>query len=162
MNQNKYLLVIGGLIILCLILFINQCKQPVTEKPKVDTVRTVNTVDKPIYLTKWKAKLDTITVETVIHDTLRVEKVVTAKADTLITKDSSSVKIKYYFPPLNYFDVDLKIKEKNTTIMITKETEKPQSFWDRFGWGIQAGFGTGLINKQFDVYLGVGVHFRVK
>ena len=162
MTLNKAYLIIGILAVVVGILTINNFKKPSITAPKIDTVKVVKTIDKPIYLTKWKAKLDTISVETVKHDTVTVEKILVAKADTLISKDSSSVKIKYYFPPLNYFDVDLKIKERNTTLTITKEIEKPESFWNRFSYGIQVGFGQGLINKQFDIFVGIGVHFRIK
>lgn len=126
---------------------------------KVDSVY----VDKPIYITKIRAKLDTLLVPDIIikRDTVWKSQIV-ASADTLITRDSSSAKIKYFFPPLNYFDVDLKLREKVKTITITKEIPTEPSFWDRFGWSIQGGFGYGLINKQFDVYIGLGASFRIK
>lgn len=49
----------------------------------------------------------------------------------------------------------------------TKETTiiEQKSFWQRlfgsFHYSIQSGFGMGLIHKQFDVYVGVGVSYDI-
>jgi hypothetical protein len=67
---------------------------------RVDTVR----IPKTVYVTKLQAKLDTIYVN---NNPVQV-----AKADTILQKDSSKIKISYYFPPLNYFEAKFDIKEK--------------------------------------------------
>lgn len=161
LQNNTYKLIIGGLIIAVVILFISYLRKPTTiNVPQIDTVKTVQYIQKPVYVTTLKAKLDTLILESVKSDTVYKEVIITASADTLLVKDSSYIKVKYHFPPANYFDIDAQIKERQTTLTITKE--KPETFWDRFGYGLQAGFGTGLINKNFDIYFGIGVHFRIK
>jgi len=74
---------------------------------KTDTV----TVVKNNVITKWKAKLDTVYVDSM--------EVVKASADTVLTQDSSSVKVSYLFPPLNYFDVEFDLREKTIYEEIT-------------------------------------------
>jgi len=164
MDKKNIYWLIGGIVLTVLVWnFIIDRRQETKVVSKTDTLTVIKTVNKPIEIIKWKAKLDTIKVPEIIniHDTIWTSQIV-ASADTLLTKDSSSVKVKYFFPPANYFDIDLKIKEKITVNTITKEVIKPESFLDRFGYSIQGGFGYGLINKTFDVYVGVGVHFRIK
>lgn len=164
MNKKNIYWLIGGIILTVLVWnFIIDRRQEVKVVSKTDTLTVIKTVNKPIEVVKWKSKLDTIKIPQVvnIHDTVWTSQIV-ASADTTFKKDSSSVSVKYFFPPLNYFDVKLNLKEKIITNTITKEVLKPDSFWDRFGYSIQGGFGYGLINKTFDCYIGVGVHFRIK
>ena len=61
-------------------------------------------------------------------------------------------------------DPDLFFLIKSTTINTTvKETITIQkrTFWQRFGVSAQTGIGMGLLTKQFDVYVGIGVHFEI-
>lgn len=62
------------------------------------------------------------------------------------------------------FDPDLYFLIKASTINTTvKETITIQkrTFWQRFGVSVQSGMGMGLITKQWDMYVGVGVHFQI-
>lgn len=81
-----------------------------------DTLTVRDTVYKPKQVTveKLKSVLDTVYVNN--------EPVITANADTLLLKDSSRVKVKYYFPPVNKFDIEFLLKEKIVNV-ITKITE---------------------------------------
>jgi hypothetical protein len=74
---------------------------------KRDTVNHVDTVKVPktIFITKWKARIDTIKVGP-------DSGIVVARADTLIKKDSSTVKVSYYYPPKNIFEIIWDIKER--------------------------------------------------
>lgn len=71
-----------------------------------DTVYHVDTVRVPkiIYIQKLHAKLDTVFTDS--------SKVLVAHADTTIQKDSSKIKVSYYFPPQNYFEIMLDLKER--------------------------------------------------
>jgi hypothetical protein len=68
------------------------------------TVHDTTFVKKPVYVTKWKAEIDTVIVDN--------EKVLVAKADTTIQSDSSKIKVSYYFPPKNFFEIALDLKER--------------------------------------------------
>lgn len=71
-----------------------------------DTVHQVDTlrVPKIIYVQKLHAKIDTVFIDS--------SKVIVAYADTTIQKDSSRIEVSYYFPPQNYFEIILDLKEK--------------------------------------------------
>lgn len=82
-------------------------------------------------ITKWKAAIDTVYIDSTA--------VLVAKADTTISNDSLSFSVKYFFPPLNYFDVnyDLKLTTITDTVTIldstfvevTKPILKDNWFW---------------------------------
>jgi len=164
MDKKNIYWLIGGVVLTVLVWnFIIDKRKSDSIISKTDTLTVTKYVDRPITITHWKAKIDTIQVKTLIRDTIYQDiPLIFASVDTLLQKDSSLLKIKYYFPPANYFDIDLKIKEKITVSTITKEVLKSESFWDRFGYSVQGGFGFGLINRNFDVYVGIGASFRIK
>ena len=74
---------------------------------KRDTVTHVDTIKVPktIFVSKWKARIDTVKVGP-------DSGCIVAKADTIIQKDSSKIKVSYYFPPKNTFEIILDIKER--------------------------------------------------
>jgi len=117
-NNNLTLLLIilllGGIIGY----FVSRSFHPTENTVTIDTVKYVDTLylQKTETITKWKAKLDTVKVT--VNDTV-FQKIEVASADTLLEKDSNKVSVKYYFPPLNYFDVKFDINEK-----IVKETKE--------------------------------------
>lgn len=45
---------------------------------------------------------------------------------------------------------------------VTVFNKKQKHFWDRFGAGPQFGFGYGLVKKEFDFYVGIGVTYDLK
>ncbi len=71
-----------------------------------DTINHVDTVRVPklIYIKNLQAKIDTIFIDS--------SKVLAAHADTIFQKDSSEIKISYYYPPKNFFEIALDLKEK--------------------------------------------------
>jgi len=163
--SNKHLLLLA---ILALFVFsiigniLNYCNPP--EPIVKETIRTVTKTDtivqvKPFYLTKISSKLDTIYIDS--------KPITTATADTLIKEDSSSIRITYFFPPVNKFDVNMKIRERTITRIdsIFKTIEKTlpyqESFFDRFSVSVQAGLGQGLIHKNIDVYYGIGISYKI-
>lgn len=104
---------------------ISQTIDTVYTKPDTTIITRVDTVHKLI------ADLDTVYIDST--------EVITAAADTTFVEDSSSVSVKYYFPPLNYFDINLDIKskviEKTKTITEVKEIERPNPFYsDHWFW----------------------------
>jgi hypothetical protein len=128
---------------------------------KTDTLTVVKTVDRPIYITKLKAKLDTIRFTDTLTRYNNDEFFVKAGADTIIGLDSSTIRVMYFFPPDNYFDIVANIKEKVITKTITNEIEKPTTFWDRFNWTIYAGQGYDIIHKDYSISIGVGIGFNL-
>ena len=122
-------------------------------KEKIDTVYKTNKFIFP----KLKAKIDTVFINN--------QKVQVASSDTLIGKDSNYVKVKYYFPPLNYFDAQFSLHtkyiNKTDSIFVNKTEILPakKTFFGNFHYSLQVGVGVGLINKQFDVYYGIGISY---
>lgn len=52
--------------------------------------------------------------------------------------------------------------EKERTITTTELIEKEKTFWDRFHVGPNVSVGIGLINKQFDFYVGIGINYEME
>ena len=105
-NLNEILLTLA---IVFAGLFLWRTLQPRIEKVEtisIDTVSIVDTVTITKYKTveKLKAVIDTVFIED--------EYIEVAKADTILSEDSSRINIEYYFPPLNEFRVDFDLKEK--------------------------------------------------
>lgn len=67
-------------------------------------VRDTIKIPKYIYITKLQAQIDTFFIDS--------SKVTFAHADTTIQKDSSKIKVSYYFPPKNFFEIALDLKER--------------------------------------------------
>lgn len=118
-----------------------------------DTVKT-----KVIFWKEAPAQIDSFYSTDTLYKNIPLK---FAYSDTLIAKDSSQIKVTYYFPPLNKFNVWADIKEKITYLPEIVEIVKPGTFWDRFGVSLQAGAGYGWLNKKVDIYTGVGFHFRI-
>ena len=45
------------------------------------------------------------------------------------------------------------------TVEVTKYIDKKRTFFDRFGIGLQGGYGIGLKDREFQPYIGIGVNF---
>lgn len=151
-----YVLIIG-LIIVGTFKYCGDSKynKPILVNADTTYIIRIEFKDRPVFITKIQAKIDTVYVNN--------EPQLIAVADTLIQKDSSTVKVKYYFPPLNYFSIDMNLKDKfiyKTTTIKELYTEPP-TFWDRFHFGVQIGGGIGTTSKQFDIYVGYGLTFEI-
>ena len=115
MNNNNFMNIALGIAILIIIglgiktiFFPSEKTLHITDTVvKRDTVNHVDTikVQKTIFITKWKARLDTIKTGSDSGN-------VVARADSIFQKDSSSVKVSYYFPPKNMFEIAWDIKER--------------------------------------------------
>ena len=133
------------------------------KSPIINTVTKTNTVyhtdttyvTKYITVTNVKSKIDTVIING--------QQQLIAQSDTTIMQDSNIVKVSYYFPPANYFDIGLHlhntiIKEYDTTYITTTNTiTAKKSFWSGFNYSLQIGGGIGIINKQPDIYYGIGI-----
>ena len=163
MNIKYFLYVLAVVFALSIISNIAHYFNPPKPIVTVNT-RTITKIDtviqtKYITVTKLQAKIDTV-----IIDNKPIE---VASADTLINKGIDSVHVKYYFPPANYFDVKLSLHDRiinhtdsiyvNTNTIIPAKT----SFFSNFNYSLQIGVGVGLISKQFDVYYGLGISYRL-
>lgn len=164
LNEYGKLLLIGIVLITATYFAANYfgSRQYKADNSKYILETSVRFVDKPIYITKIKAKIDTVYEPTFINgDTVYVPYTV-AKADTVIQKDSSSVKITYYYPPKNYFDINLNIKEKIITNEILKVQPYEPKFWDRFNIVVYCGAGYDFIERRPSLSVGVGIGFSIK
>ena len=81
--------------------------------------------------------------------------------DTLCNKNDSII-LKSYIsgqnPTLDSLKVDWKKQETiiTNTVEITKYIQKKKTFWNRFHFGVQVGYGYGFSSKQLEPYLGIG------
>ena len=121
---------------------------------KIDSLKAINNF---YALKNLTGKIDTFYFHDTIYKNIPLK---FASTDTIITKDSSLIKIRYLFPPINKFDVWASIKSKIRYIPEIHEIEKPETFWDRFGLSIQTGLGYGWVHKNVDFYTGIGAHFK--
>ena len=128
--------------------------KPITIDTVWSKIETL-TLTKTFYKTKIVSKIDTVIINN--------GKVAVAVSDTVASFDSSKIAVRYYFPPVNKFDIYASIKEKTIykERTVTIKEYEPESFWSRFGTSIQLGVGMGLIRKQADAYLGIGVHYKL-
>ncbi len=81
------------------------------------TVHDTLFIPQSINISKLKAKLsreikDSLMIYFNQHPGKDSSDLLIAYADTTIQKDSNSIKVSYYFPPYNYFDIALNIKQK--------------------------------------------------
>lgn len=123
-----------GIILAIIILFVidRLILPPTANKIEIqrDTLIVVDTIQVPkkIYITKIKADIDTVFIDSTT--------VMVAKADTIINQDSSRLKVSYYFPPANYFDIQYDLKEKiiekikTITELNTVTVEKEEPFYE--------------------------------
>lgn len=158
-------LLIGGVGLIVIVYFgakILGAKQYEPDNSKYIFETSIKFVDKPIYITKIKARIDTLYEPKFINgDTVYVA-YQTAVADTILKSDSSKIGITYYFPPKNYFNIDAHIKEKIITHEITKELPYDPSFWDRFNVVIYGGIGYDFIERRPSISIGVGFGIDIK
>lgn len=107
-------------------------------KTKVDTVYDAN--QNPIEL---------VTENKVYNDTIVCE------------KDTAELQIFTSGIKSNVDSINLNLRKseiiKTNTIEITKYVDKKKTFWDRFNIGLQAGYGLGLKDKNFQPFVGLGV-----
>lgn len=101
-------------------------------------------VNNPIELKRVIVRYDTITKDTIL---------------TLEQKtygDSNYVAyVSGYSPRLD--SINIFCKDTTRTITITNEVEKKQSWASKhLGWGITLGGGYGVVNRKFDLFVGVG------
>lgn len=64
-----------------------------------------------------------------------------------------------YKASLDSIDFDLRYRIINTNTVITKD--KKQKWADNFSIGIQTGFGYGVFNKEPDLYIGIGINYKL-
>jgi hypothetical protein len=83
-------------------------------------------------------------------------------SDTTFQDSTLSERIRFISPipihPRSYFTREVTWKER----LVFQPVIKEESFWGRFSWALQAGFGYGVIHKQLDFYIGAGGSFKIK
>jgi len=111
---------------------------------RVDTVFEVNSTIKKIRV------VDTLTITDTIYKDVDV-----AVSDTVFIQDSSMVQVRYFFPPLDYFEINANIRER----VITKEITK--RICPKISYGIQAGAGVDIVSGVPGIYLGFGLQYNL-
>ncbi len=115
--------------------------------------------------TVWKEKIIEVAGETK-SDTIYIDTSGKFHANAKFSIEEDSVKIKgnvfYDEPMFSFSEVIVKYPFKTNTITITRtDTLKvTNNVLKRFSHGVQAGFGFGLINKEFDVFVGYGFQYK--
>lgn len=142
MNWNDILPIAFILILILLLLLItNSIIQSCNQSSNHSIIQSIDTVySKPdtvflpdtVIIPELHAVLDTVYLE----DSTEV---ISAAADTTLIKDSSRISVKYFFPPLNFFDIQLDIRERTITKVKTiteyKEVSRPEPFYkDEWFW----------------------------
>jgi len=159
--------IIVGLVIIAVTYYIadmlGKNKYTSTNMFSVDTVWVKSDtiyVDKFIRAKQIPAHIDTVTIE-VDGQSVTTE---VSISDTVAVIDSSRIWARYYGMPYNFFDISADIHEKvvTKTVYMTKTVGSLESFWDKFGLSLQTGAGYGLINRKPDIYIGAGIHFKLK
>ena len=138
--------------------------------PKIAEEKQVGTIKVPVnnILSRLKpaysaesADIKHKEVENSAYDTMQptaIDTIELPKMQRVYTDDSTyKAWVSGYEPRLDSINVFRKtIKE---TVTITIPTKKKRTFWQRFTFGIQAGYGLGLDDKKAHPYLGGGVGF---
>lgn len=114
------------------------------------------TINKPVPIYITEVKRDTVRESTVLITENKIYN------DT-ICKDNDSIIIQNSItgvnPILDYCKVDWRKQDKVITNTIT--IEKVVKNNKRISIGLQGGYGYGLINKQPDAFIGVGISYRL-
>jgi hypothetical protein len=86
----------------------------------------------------------------------------TMVSDTTFQDSTLSERIRFISPipihPRSYFTREVTWKER----LVFQPVMKEETFWRRFSWALQAGFGYGVIHNQLDFYIGAGGSFKIK
>lgn len=158
---------------------INELKK--TNKDLYDSIKNIKNVKQAMIVKyRYVYKTDTIIVDRLLQNP-------ETKVYTFENKnDSLSYKLKVKANEIDWYNLDIKLndnimlinKESNGQNQITgkptssggsiesidifnKKEPNPNAFFKRFSYGMQIGVGYGLITKQPDVYVGVGLNFRL-
>jgi len=166
-NKNLLYPIIIGLVVIGVVWYLSNYFGYNQYKPAIPTVTkdTVWVKADTVWKSKFiKAKQVPARIDTILLATGQPVEV--AISDTVVSIDDSKIWARYYGTPYNFFDISADIREKiiEKKIYITEKSVElhKESFWDKFGISLQAGAGYGLINKQPDVYVGAGIHFKLK
>lgn len=141
-------------IIFNIIYYIKYNNIDTVEIVKVDSFIKVDTV------TKWYPKPVEVKVRDTIYlstDSVKTEgdSILLPREEKTYTDDSTyNVRISGFQPILE--DITVYPRTMYITKEKTLETEKKQ----RFTWGIQGGFGYGLINRKPDFFIGIGGQYN--
>lgn len=137
--------------------------EPISTKTVVkhDTVYDTVTVVKPVEVEKYIEGSMTAKVVTMVkHDTLYKDSIVEVELpkEVKVYKDSTyEAQVSGYNPQLDYIKVYP--RTITTTVEKTIVTQKKQKWSDKFRPNINVSGGYGLINRQFDVYVGAGIAY---
>lgn len=123
------------------------------ERVQLDTliIRDTITQEMPVYRTKWMR--DTITL--FVHDTIPVY----LPREVRIYEDSTyRAEVSGVFPSLDR--IDIYQQEKTITIQVEKQVAVPVR--QRWGIGLQAGYGAHISGSSvaFSPYIGIGITYN--
>jgi hypothetical protein len=110
-------------------------KQRIITKAKIDTIRISEMPQYEDYFTGFEE-----------------QEIKRASTDTTYSDSSLSLKIKYYYEPVNLFDINYQLKQKEIVKTIIKE---PNLF-------LGIGAGVGLNDKgKFNPNVSIGVYYKL-
>ena len=174
MKKTKYIILIILTCILSIFLYnnYNNIKEYILHVNRVDTVYHSDTIYKDTTLYIFKEKPVPKYIEIVKTDTFYKEdgtdtifKTENKQYQDTFTCANDSIILKSYIsgqnPVIDSISAEWKRQETiiTNTVTITKYIEKKRTFWNRFHFGVQAGYGYGFSSKQFEPYLGIGGSF---
>jgi len=152
-----FVLIIGILGGLLIYKFLQKPKQ-IEKIVEIKTIKT-DTIYLPVIKQRivTKAKIDTIRISEIpqyedYFTGFEDQEIKRATADTTYSDSSLSLRIRYYYEPVNLFDINYQLKQKEIIKTITKE---PNLFL-----GIGAGIGfddKGKINPN----ISIGVYYKI-
>ena len=171
MNNKTLIYVILVFLSLCILIGMIWCVQNYPKEViKTDTIEKVefkwhtdsftDTIVKPKYIKVLKR--DTVFKEN--GDTMELVRTQNTYQKSFVSeKDTAEVEI--YVSGVETSLDSLKMRlNKHTeirTVEVTKYIDKKRTFFDRFGIGLQGGYGIGLKDREFQPYIGIGVNFNL-
>lgn len=117
-----------------------------------DTVTIERVVRDTLPVVKKEYIYSTDTIKHYINDTTLIYVPINIERKEYLTDDYKAI-VEGYKPRLSYIEVYPKDR------IINKEVTKTKV--KRFGIGIQAGAGYGIINRKPDIYIGIGAYFTI-
>lgn len=169
--NNKLLVWI--LAFLSLLMFVTLYAAHRCEIKRLESLKTSDTVYSEKIDTLWK------------RDTFKITKfipkeVIKTKVDTVFDKQGNEIELAFerkvyndtvandgdtanvtvhisgIQPKLDSLSLVFNRKEINTTQTIEITKKKQKTFWSRFNFGLQVGYGIGVKSKEFEPYVGIG------
>ena len=170
MSNNKWIILLLSLLFVACFIIGCQWKEMRSELQHTsDTVTIKDTLWKDTTITKTEyvpkvikvVKKDTVYKDN--GDTIELVRTQNQWEDTVISqKDTVTAQIyaSGIDVTLDSINYHIKTHTEYVTTVITKTVQPKKTFKDRFGIGLQVGYGYGFRSKQLEPYVGIGVQYK--